>query len=221
MIDFLHYDIIHVKKFRPGVNNVIGDKIKKRREELGISQEELAKRMGYKSRSSINKIELNLSDVPQKKIIDFAKALDTTISYLMDEHTSKNKGVNIPVLGRVIAGIPIEAVEEIIDYEEITESLAKTGEFFALQIKGDSMEPEMREGDIAIVRKQETAETGDIAIVLVNGDDATVKKVRILDEGIMLIPFNAKYTPWAYTAEECESLPVRIIGKVIECRRKY
>lgn len=200
---------------------MIGDKIKKRREELGISQEELAKRMGYKSRSSINKIELNLSDVPQKKIIDFAKALDTTISYLMDEHTSKNKGVNIPVLGRVIAGIPIEAVEEIIDYEEITESLAKTGEFFALQIKGDSMEPEMREGDIAIVRKQETAETGDIAIVLVNGDDATVKKVRILDEGIMLIPFNAKYTPWAYTAEECESLPVRIIGKVIECRRKY
>lgn len=200
---------------------MIGDKIKKRREELGISQEELAKRMGYKSRSSINKIELNLSDVPQKKIIDFAKALDTTISYLMDEHTSKNKGINIPVLGRVIAGIPIEAVEEIIDYEEITESLAKTGEFFALQIKGDSMEPEMREGDIAIVRKQETAETGDIAIVLVNGDDATVKKVRILDEGIMLIPFNAKYTPWAYTAEECESLPVRIIGKVIECRRKY
>ena len=200
---------------------MIGDKIKKRREELGISQEELAKRMGYKSRSSINKIELNLSDVPQKKIIDFAKALDTTISYLMDEHTSKKKGVNIPVLGRVIAGIPIEAVEEIIDYEEITESLAKTGEFFALQIKGDSMEPEMREGDIAIVRKQETAETGDIAIVLVNGDDATVKKVRILDEGIMLIPFNAKYTPWAYTAEECESLPVRIIGKVIECRRKY
>lgn len=200
---------------------MIGDKIKKRREELGISQEELAKRMGYKSRSSINKIELNLSDVPQKKIIDFAKALDTTINYLMDEHTSKNKGVNIPVLGRVIAGIPIEAVEEIIDYEEIAESLAKTGEFFALQIKGDSMEPEMREGDIAIVRKQETAETGDIAIVLVNGDDATVKKVRILDEGIMLIPFNAKYTPWAYTAEECESLPVRIIGKVIECRRKY
>ncbi len=200
---------------------MIGDKIKKRREELGISQEELAKRMGYKSRSSINKIELNLSDVPQKKIIDFAKALDTTISYLMDEHASKNKGVNIPILGRVIAGIPIEAVEEIIDYEEIAESLAKTGEFFALQIKGDSMEPEMREGDIAIVRKQETAETGDIAIVLVNGDDATVKKVRILDEGIMLIPFNAKYTPWAYTAEECESLPVRIIGKVIECRRKY
>lgn len=200
---------------------MIGDRIKKRREELGLSQDELAKRMGYKSRSSINKIELNLSDVPQKKIIDFAKALDTTIGYLMDDYTSKSKGIKIPVLGRVIAGIPIEAIEQIIDYEEINESLAKTGEFFALQIKGDSMEPEMREGDIAIIRKQEIAETGDIAIILVNGYDATVKKVRILDDGIMLIPFNAKYTPWAYTAEECESLPVRIIGKVIECRRKY
>lgn len=131
------------------------------------------------------------------------------------------KGIKIPVLGKVIAGIPIEAIEEILDYEEIEMELAKTGEFFGLQIKGDSMEPRMQEGDVVIVRKQETAITGDIAIVLVNGDDATVKKIKLLKDGIMLIPFNNKYDPWEYTADDINNLPVRIIGKVIELRAKF
>lgn len=131
------------------------------------------------------------------------------------------KGMKIPVLGKVIAGIPIEAVEEIIDYEEIEIELAKTGDFFGLQIKGDSMEPRMQEGDVVIVRKQDTADTGDIAIVLVNGDEATVKKIKILKDGIMLIPFNNKYDPWEYTVEDIEKMPVKIIGKVIELRAKF
>lgn len=88
------------------------------------------------------------------------------------------RGVRIPVLGRVVAGIPIEAVEEILDYEEITPELAATGEFFALKIRGHSMEPRMMEGDVVIVRKQEDVESGDVAIVLVNGNEATVKRVK-------------------------------------------
>lgn len=130
-------------------------------------------------------------------------------------------GVKIPILGKVIAGIPIDAVEEIIGYEEISDTMAKTGDFFALQIKGDSMEPRMNEGDVVIVKKQETVDTGDIAIVLVNGDEATVKKIKILNDGIMLIPFNSKYDPWEYTAEDIEKLPVKIIGKVVELRAKF
>ena len=78
------------------------------------------------------------------------------------------KGIVINVLGRVAAGIPIEAIEDIIDTEEISEELAKTGDFFGLQIHGDSMEPRMCEGDIVIVRKQEDAESGDIVIAMVN-----------------------------------------------------
>ena len=90
---------------------------------------------------------------------------------------SKN-GKWIPVLGDVAAGIPIEAVENIIDWEEINSALAGTGDFFGLRIKGSSMEPRIREDDVVIVRKQEDANTGDTAVVLVNGDSATVKRIK-------------------------------------------
>lgn len=157
------------------------------------------------------------------KIQDLADYFCIYKSDLTEEKVDQNvsKSIKIPVLGKVIAGIPIEAIEEILDYEEIEMELAKTGEFFGLQIKGDSMEPRMQEGDVVIVRKQETADTGDIAIVLVNGDEATVKKIKILNNGIMLIPFNNKYDPWEYTSEQIEKMPVKIIGKVIELRAKF
>lgn len=85
------------------------------------------------------------------------------------------KAIRIPVLGNVAAGIPIEAIEDVIDYEEISEELAHTGDFFALKIEGDSMEPRICNGDVVIVRKQNYAESGDLVIVLVNGDSATCK----------------------------------------------
>lgn len=135
---------------------------------------------------------------------------------------SSSKGIRIPVLGRVIAGIPIEAIEEIIDYEEISEQMARTGEFFALQIQGDSMEPQMSEGDVVIVRKQEDIDSGQIGIILVNGDEATVKKVVKKEHGIMLIPFNSdNYDPWFYDEFDIQFKPVKIIGRVVECRKKY
>ena len=86
-------------------------------------------------------------------------------------------GVRIPVLGRVVAGIPLEAITDIIDYEEIPAQMAKSGTYFALQVKGRSMEPTLHEGDVVIVRQQPEVENGEIAIVLVNGNDATVKEV--------------------------------------------
>lgn len=132
------------------------------------------------------------------------------------------RGVRIPVLGRVVAGIPIEAVEEILDYEEITPELASTGEFFALQVRGDSMLPKLEEGDVVIVKKQEDVETGDIAIVLVNGDEATIKQIKKVDGGIMLYGFNPDvYEPHFYSNQQIEELPVRILGKVIESRRSW
>lgn len=132
------------------------------------------------------------------------------------------RGVRIPVLGRVVAGIPIEAVEEVLDYEEITPELAATGEFFALQVRGDSMEPTLRDGDVVIVKKQPTVDSGDIAIVLVNGNDATVKEIKESPSGITLIGHNvAVYTPQFYSNKEIQNLPVQIIGKVVEMRRKF
>lgn len=202
----------------------LGENIKRARMKAQISQDELAKRLGYKSRSTIAKIESGENDLTQKKVAAFAKALNVSIDFLMDGNGSENnsQGVRIPVLGRVVAGIPLEAIEEIEDYEEIPRKMASSGEFFALRIKGRSMEPKLTEGDIVIVRKQEDVDSGDTAIVLVNGDEATVKQIKKTEAGIMLIGFNVEvYQPHFYSNEQIEALPVRIIGKVVESRHKW
>lgn len=131
------------------------------------------------------------------------------------------RGVRVPVYGNVAAGIPIEAITDIEDYEEITQEMAAKGEYAALRIHGDSMEPRMTEGDVVIVRLQETIESGETAIVMINGGDATCKKIMRTDEGIMLISTNPKYSPIFYSNKQIEELPVRIWGKVVELRAKF
>ena len=133
------------------------------------------------------------------------------------------KGVRIPVLGYVRAGIPIDAIEEIIGWEEITPELASTGEFFCLEIKGDSMTPQIADGDIVVVRQQPDVESGDVGIVIVNGDEATCKKIIKYDEthSIGLVSFNASYDPMYFSETDIIEKPVAIIGKVVELRRKF
>lgn len=204
--------------------------IKKLREEKGLSQESLAKLTGYTDRSSITKIEKGLVDLQQSKIELFATALGTTARELMgwdnelsSETTTyvRKKGVVINVLGHVAAGIPIDAIEDIIDTEEITEELAKTGEFFGLKIKGDSMTPTICDGDVVIVRQQDDAENGDTIIATINGDEATCKRLRKYKDGIELISNNPSYTPFDFSNKEIIEKPVKIVGKVVELRRKF
>lgn len=202
----------------------IGKRIKEKRESLGMTQEELAVKLGYKNKSSIAKIETGTNDIVQSKVVEFANILDTTVAYLMGweniPESSKRKGVVINVLGHVAAGLPIEAIEDIIDTEEIPAEMAAKGEFFGLKIRGHSMEPRMVEGDVVIVMKQDTADTGDIVIATVNGSDATCKRLKRYRDGIELIPINPSYDPMFFTNEEIESKPVKIIGKVVELRGK-
>ena len=199
------------------------ERIKLRRKEIGLSAETVAERLGV-SPATIYRYENNdIKKFPTDILEPLAKVLHTTPAYLLGIE-SKNKSqtaVKIPVLGLVRAGIPMDAVEHIIDYEEISEELARQGEFFALQIKGDSMEPKISEGDVVIVRKQPDVESGVIAIVLVNGDEATIKKVQKFNGGINLIPSNPAYDVMTYTNEQIEKLPVRILGKVVELRAKF
>lgn len=131
------------------------------------------------------------------------------------------RGIKIPVLGTIVAGIPLEAVQEILDYEEIPAAMAKHGEYFALRVKGRSMEPNYIEGDTVIVRKESTVNSGRVAVVLINGEEATLKKVKISPDGITLIGFNpVAYEPHYYSNKEIKELPVQIIGEVVELRRK-
>ncbi|MCH5261632.1 MAG: helix-turn-helix domain-containing protein [Lachnospiraceae bacterium] len=131
------------------------------------------------------------------------------------------KGIKINVLGRVAAGIPIEAIENIIDTEEISEELARTGKFFGLRIQGDSMEPDIHNGDIVIVRQQDDAESDEIVIALVNGNDGVCKRLKKYESSIALVSTNANYEPMYFTNKEISEKPVRIIGKVVELRRKF
>lgn len=198
--------------------------IKRLREEQGLSQDALAKLTGYTDRSSIAKIEKGQVDLQQSKIAAFASALCTTSSDLMgwdEEIPPKRKGFKIPVLGHVAAGVPIEAIEDILDYEEITEELSRTGEFFGLQIKGDSMEPKFSSGDVVIVKVQSDADSGDIVIATVNGSDATCKRLQKYNEGIALIATNPLYEPMRFTDEEIKNTPITIIGRVVELRAKF
>ena len=200
------------------------EKIKLLRKQKKISQEKLAALTGYSDRSSIAKIEQGKVDLSETKIKIFANALGTTPAYLLgweDENITSTSALKIPVLGNVAAGIPISAVEDILDYEEVPVSWQSQGEFFALRIKGDSMESDINNGDTVIVKQQSDANSGDTVIALVNGDDANCKRLQKLDNGIMLVSNNSKYPPMYFSQEEIVSKPVVIIGKVIELRRKF
>lgn len=204
-----------------------GRRIAQLREEKGLSQLEFAHKVNINN-SVMNRIEKGIRPIRDDELIAISKCLGVSIDYLLGNEPAKaaqpkttGRGVRIPVLGRVVAGIPIEAVEETLDYEEITPELAATGEFFALKIRGHSMEPRMMEGDVVIVRRQDDVESGDVAIVLVNGNEATVKRVKKQEDGITLIATNTSvYEPHFYSNKEIADLPVRILGRVVELRGK-
>lgn len=208
----------------------IGENIKFLRTSRGYSQEELAKSLGYKSYTTITKWESGVSEPTLKMTNEIAKFFNVSVNDLcytkldipqIIKEKRHSKGVTINVLGHVAAGIPIDAIEDIIDAEEITEELAKTGDFFGLKIKGDSMTPTICDGDIVIVRQQNDAENGEIVIATINGDEATCKRLRKYKEGIELASINPSYDTFEFSNQEVIEKPVKIIGKVIESRRKF
>lgn len=142
--------------------------------------------------------------------IDNARYIETT-----------TKTVKIPILGKVPAGVPIEAIEDIIGYEEIPASMLRDGNnYFSLKIDGDSMYPDYKTGDIIIIRQQNNCNSGDDCIVMVNGDDATFKRVIKQEKSIILKPLNNNYEPYYFDEYEILTKPVKIVGVAVEVRRK-
>ena len=202
-------------------------RLKQLRKERNINQRELSEYLKV-APSTISMYE-NGQREPNFEVLEvLADFFNVDMNYLLgktDKTTKliidKPQGLKIPVLGTVAAGIPISAVEDILDYEEVPQSWESQGEFFGLRIKGDSMKPDINDGDTVIVRQQSMANNGDVVIALVNGDDATCKKFEKLDNGIMLISNNSEYSPMYFSNEEVVTKPVVIIGKVVELRRKF
>ena len=205
-------------------------RLKQLRNEKKINQRELANFLKV-APSTISMYESGQREPNFEVLESLADFFNVDLNYLlgksdkttklMIEDSQPTQGLKIPVLGTVAAGIPISAVEDILDYEEVPQSWENQGEFFALKIKGDSMEPRMESDDVVIVKQQPDANSGDTVIVLVNGDDATCKKLQKTDNGIMLVSTNPKYPPMFYSLEDIQAKPVVILGKVVELRQKY
>ena len=200
------------------------DRLKELRSSRSLTQNRLAEDLGI-AKSTISMYENGKREPDYETLELIADYFNVNIGSLLSSKNfmkANSRGaLSIPVLGYVRAGIPIEAVEEILDYEEISQDLANTGDFFALRIKGDSMEPKISEGDVVIVRKQEQVENGELAVVLVNGNDATVKRFYMNESGVTLLSSNPSYPPFIYSKEQVAELPVSVIGKVVELRAKF
>lgn len=204
------------------------NRIRELRKNRCMTMKELGAIVGL-AESTISQYETGKREPDNETLLRLGEFFNTSVDYLLGRETvaggppepSVPGSKWIPVIGTIPAGTPVEAIEEILDYEEITPQMASQGEHFALKIKGQSMEPKISDGDVVIVRKQDDCENGEIAVVLVNGDEATVKRIKKGPEGLMLIPNNPAYEPMFYSNAEIESLPVSIIGKVVELRAKF
>lgn len=208
-----------------GNKQIMANNIRRFMDDHGISRRDLCQILGFKYSTVTD--WLNAEKYPRiDKIEAMANYFGVTKADLVEPPAEPEKphkkGVKIPVLGRVAAGVPIYAEENIIDWEEISEEQARSGEYFALRVAGQSMEPTIRDGDTLIIRKQEQVENGDIAVVLVNGDEATVKEIHEDAAGLTLVGHNvAVYKPTLYTPKQVEDLPVRIIGRVVQSRHNF
>lgn len=219
---FLIYNINRKFTLRKGADM---NRIRQLREEYGRSQSELAKYLGI-TPQAVSGYENGKRNPPTdvcQRIADFfLVSTDYVLGRSDDPKRTEVRSdtVRIKVLGRVAAGIPFDAVEEIVDFEDIPATLAKTGEFFGLRIRGDSMSPRILNGDTVIVRKQDDADTGDIVIALINGSEGCCKRFKRFHGGISLISLNPVYEPLVYSEDEVKTLPVKIIGRVVELRGK-
>ena len=196
------------------------NRIKQLRKEREINQDVLADLLGLEV-AAISKLETGRVPLKDEYILKLASFFNVSSDYLLGKNTIENKRL-LPVLGTVKAGYNYLAEENIIDYIEPNMNITDHANYFGLMVKGDSMAPLFDEGDYLIVHKTDgDFNTGDIGIVLINGDEATVKKVVKTDDGIELQAFNPYYPAKKYTYEEMQNLPVKIIGVVVRQIRNW
>lgn len=212
----------------------LADRLKTLREKRGLSREQLAERLGL-SYHAIAKYETGKRSPDQDTILKIADYFNVSVDYLLgrsdnpmplndDDRVLRKIGAvpvtkmyKLPVLGVIRAGEPIYAEENIIDYQEISADDIRGGEYFFLQVEGDSMINEgIRPGARVLVRRQDYVDDGSIAVVIVNSDEATIKRIKYVDGKVILLAANPTYEPMVYPADE-----VKIIGKVVQTIIKH
>ena len=216
-------------------NKELGEYLEKirKQKDLTLRQVDYQSDVSYSHLSMIEKgarkaLPLTLKELARVYNIDYIDLLEKAGYIDLAEKEKINKSVQhkttsavVLVYGTIPAGIPMECIEDVIDTEEIDADMLKGGkEYFGLRIKGNSMSPEYLDKDTIILEKVDDVESGTDAVVMVNGNDGTFKRVFKNENGIILQPLNPEYQPMIYTNEQIETLPVRVIGKVVELRRK-
>lgn len=199
--------------------------IKNRRKELGLTLLDIANACGV-SEATVSRWESgDIVNMKRSRIAQLAKVLNVSPSLLIHDdydvlinYNSTTKP-QVPVLGIVPCGDPIEAIEDIIEWIDVVPSQAKN--HFGLIAKGDSMAPFILDGDILVVKHSPVVGSGKIAIVKVNGDEATCKRLVINGSGLTLVPNNPMYQTLTFSPAEIADKPVAVIGEVVEIRRRF
>ena len=198
----------------------LSNRILQRRRELGLSQEELAARVGYRSKSSITKLEKGVNDIPQAKVEELAAALETTPAWLLGLDSSSPcppgfeplpEMIRVPLIGSIACGSPITAEQNIERYIVVPAAWQAD---FALTCHGSSMAPAIQDGDIVCIHCQPEVEQGQIAAVRV-GEEATLKHFHRQGSTVMLLADNAAVCPpMVYTGSQLDELQVegRAVG---------
>lgn len=215
----------------------LGEIIKKYRKENNLSLRAFASKCGL-SYTYISMLEKNIdyrtgkpiaptldsvkyiSNAMNIPIDDLLKMLDDEQEFKLNEDVLPNNLNVIPILGTVKAGYDWLAEENVVDYVTLKENIPNIKEYYALKITDDSMLPLLSEGDLVIVHDQDDVESGQTAVILINGEEATVKKVVKTNEGIELHSMNPYYPVKKFTYEDMKSIPVKIIGRVKEAKIK-
>lgn len=183
----------------------------------GITQAELSRRTGI-SDSKISSYLRGRYKPNGETLSKIASVLHVSPAWLIGQETARASapsGYGIPLIGKVAAGSPIFAQENVVGHLPAD---APSGDLFALSVSGDSMSPRILDGDVVIVKRQEAAEDGDVVIALVN-DEATCKVFRRSAWGVTLVPFNPAFQPLVFAGGEASEL--RILGVVVESRHKW
>ena len=200
---------------------IFSENLKKQAAIAGENQPDIAEVLGV-TKSAVNSYFTGTKMPRMDRIKKLAGHFGCNVSDLIDDKTVEDQitAVAIPVLGTVPAGVPIEAIQDILGYEEIPKIMADTGEFFCLRVEGNSMYPLLYSGETIVIKKQETAENGDIVVALIDNDDTTVKRLKKVSDGIILEAENPEYNSLYFNEKQIQNEKVKIIGKAVESRKK-
>lgn len=210
---------------------MIRDRLIQLREERGLKRAEAARALRFPYTTYVN-YETGQREPAHNALAQIADYYDVSVDFLLGRTTARQYDLRpatmqkptrrVPVLGRIPAGVPIEAIEDVIDWEDLgSGEYPETHEYFGLLVIGDSMSPKYLDGDTIIVQRAQDADSGKDVVAYVNGHDATLKRLLRSQAGtVTLAPLNPEYAQVTYTASEVDKTPVRVIGVVKEIRRK-